>query len=645
MDHMDTKPWNCGERWRHPVPNPKPEKRWEKCRDLVDKYDDEMLKAWKGEVDNLLIFAGLFSATVTSFTVESYKWLDEAHDDMSIRILAHISQQLSQGLQNVSGPVPPPQEFNVSSSAVRINIFWFLSLTLSMATVLVGILCMQWLREFQRDAARSHKDALAIRQMRYEGLLKWRVPLMLSLLPLILQTALVLFFAGVLELLWSRNQIVATIVSVAAGLVCLFLVGTTVLPAFQSLLTTDPHLRVGQCPYKSPQSWAFYRLTLRMVHVYGFILTQIATLINLFLKQNPLDMAEEAQDSDQAPGLSRFGRFVEVNLDKNWIDYDIRWRFMRDATFLDEAGNPCEPQDGGDITWLDQTFTEDVDAVYLVFHCLLDLPNPQAAQVVADLDPDVAYLVKLLYPTDAAVGAPIYHSSPAPDTMIREHIFAVFLWLHKHIHPSLTESYLENTIRLMNTNSQCIPLLALRQSDTDLQGLSQETIFQLFNSFKCIIANKSITIQHGSDIWALLRDLHLQETEMATPLLRLTFDIFEHFHQWLTPPDKEQVHRVEICVVGIIRMSGLMDSPHVDSLRAMKSFKNLERLVLDLDALTADLQDNSALLRGLKKRRWPELMRKIFPVPASNSASHLNGQVLAKSLQSPLKARDDKTHI
>src|SRR6266446_7680910 len=121
-----------------------------------------------------------------------------------MQTIALISLQLQQAFPNSSSILAvQSQPFSVSRSAVRINIFWFLSLTLSMATVLIGILCMQWLREFKRDAARSHKDAIAIRQMRFEGLLKWKVPMILSLLPLLLQFALVLFFAGVLDLLWA----------------------------------------------------------------------------------------------------------------------------------------------------------------------------------------------------------------------------------------------------------------------------------------------------------------------------------------------------------------------------------------------------------------------------------------------------------
>lgn len=208
--------------------------------------------------------AGLFSAAVTAFTIESYKWLQQDPQETSAHLLAFIALQLG----NSSAPGLPifssisPQPTAISTSEVRINVLWFLSLTLSLTTVLVGILCLQWLREYRRDAALPHKDAVALRQMRYEGLLQWHVPEILSTLPLLLQLSLILFFGGLLDLLWSLNSLVASCVSVVVGLVMLFLAATTILPALQQALIRDRHLRVGQCPYKSPQSWLFLRLGL-----------------------------------------------------------------------------------------------------------------------------------------------------------------------------------------------------------------------------------------------------------------------------------------------------------------------------------------------------------------------------------------------
>ncbi len=125
------------------------------------------------------------------------------------------------------------------------------------------MLCKQWLREYIRDAGRSSKDALCVRQMRLEGLSAWKVEGIISTIPLLLQVALVLFFIGVLELLWPLEKTVAIPFTVIAALVVLFLLFTTLAPSTQycyvvlrrSLAPLPP-----QCPYKSPQAWLLVSL-------------------------------------------------------------------------------------------------------------------------------------------------------------------------------------------------------------------------------------------------------------------------------------------------------------------------------------------------------------------------------------------------
>ena len=622
-----------------------------------------------------------------------------------MQILAHISQQLQQTSPDSSATAvvqPPP--FSVSDSAIRINILWFLSLTLSMATALVCILCMQWLREFTTDAARSHKNAIAFRQMRFEGLLAWKVPLILSLLPIFLKFSLVLFFAGVLELLWARNYVVGLTVSVVSGAVMFFRVRTTILPAFQYLFTTDLNLRVVQCPYKSPQSWGLYRLSLRITRLYRLIITWSAKIILVF-HRHILVKDIEAQEPVSRPnaGSSQSGRFDAVHRDNNWNDYDIRWPYMRDATFFDEeSGEPCRPKGGQDLInglkWIDQTFSEDIDAVHLIFWCVRDLGTIQAAQMVSELDPDVSYLTSLLFPSGPRQPS-FYEGLPVPDRQIREHTFTLFLWLHKHIHPSLNESYMERTNRLMNTSSKCIPNLALRQPENDLTDVSfgdtsslhlllslsnqtrPEIHLQLFHSLKNVIAADVITRRNACEIWAFLNDLYVNVPYPPEPFLTTTF---EHFNLWLGPPADMPKYRehVETCVAGVTQVFTSMNGANISTLRVVSpSFFKLDRIgplqelylagrpptssdpyliVIDgldecadpqvqtgilrsiskavkrcqfplkfliasrpephLTILVSEVNDSigilehhSAVLRGLNKRRWPELMRKLIP--------------------------------
>lgn len=122
---------------------------------------------WKGEVQNLLIFvscvrtsigtksanrilkAGLFSASVTAFIIESYKGLQRDPNNDIVNLLSHITIQLGNPL-NTTSTIPFQTSlllsiFTPSPSIIQINIFWFVSLILSLMTVVVGIVSLQWL--------------------------------------------------------------------------------------------------------------------------------------------------------------------------------------------------------------------------------------------------------------------------------------------------------------------------------------------------------------------------------------------------------------------------------------------------------------------------------------------------------------------
>ncbi|KAF9482267.1 hypothetical protein BDN70DRAFT_801991, partial [Pholiota conissans] len=153
-----------------------------------------------------------------------------------------------------------------SGSAIRVNILWFLSLVLSLSTVLVGIVSLQWIREYQRYAGvSSTRRKLALRNMRTEGLERWLIPEILAGLPLLLQTALVLFFVGIIDFLVHLKIVVAIPVIVVIALTLLFILATIVLPAVQCFWTVNVRLPSekgrlpAQCPYKSAQSWIFFR--------------------------------------------------------------------------------------------------------------------------------------------------------------------------------------------------------------------------------------------------------------------------------------------------------------------------------------------------------------------------------------------------
>ncbi|KAJ3557938.1 hypothetical protein NP233_g11612 [Leucocoprinus birnbaumii] len=240
---------------------------WETCLNDAKRYLAGDIEMWKDGVQNLLIFAGLFSGVVTAFSIESYHSLraDPAEKTvLLLRALLEVQYNATRPQPNIA-PINFDPQIPITAAARRIGIYNFLSLTLSLIDVMIGILCLQWLREYGRipdGMPGSRRDELAIYFMRYKGMEKWQVFTILTLLPLILLFSLLLFFAGIIELLLDIDaEDCASVASVFIGFATAFMLITTLLPTFQSFFSRSLSRRhVAQCPYKSPQARIAYRL-------------------------------------------------------------------------------------------------------------------------------------------------------------------------------------------------------------------------------------------------------------------------------------------------------------------------------------------------------------------------------------------------
>ncbi|KAK7043852.1 hypothetical protein VNI00_008017 [Paramarasmius palmivorus] len=243
---------------------------FEKISKVVEKYDEEQVKGWKEDIDTLLVFAGLFSAVVTAFLIEAYQKLEEDPADKTVALLEKLVSLQQPNISQTAAISSDLNPFTPDASTIRINCFWLLSLIFSLTSALFGLLCKQWLREYQREPPTSSPaEALALRQLRRDSFEKWGVPGFLSALPILLEIALLFFFAGILDLLWGLHHIpfvVSTVaVTVSAGLYFI----TTLLPTLSVPKRLDRKIQSQRfqllsyqfiCPYRSPQAWAVYCL-------------------------------------------------------------------------------------------------------------------------------------------------------------------------------------------------------------------------------------------------------------------------------------------------------------------------------------------------------------------------------------------------
>jgi len=147
------------------------------------------------------------------------------------------------------------ERFTPTTSNVYINALYFISLTLALCVSSVCILGKQWIREYEKDISASAREAVRVRQARFDSLEAWKVPQIMAALPVILLAALLLFFSGLLIQLWNASEhTTAVLVSVVVGFTVLTVITTTVVPALCSM---QPQ-RAAFTPFRSPQAWIFF---------------------------------------------------------------------------------------------------------------------------------------------------------------------------------------------------------------------------------------------------------------------------------------------------------------------------------------------------------------------------------------------------
>lgn len=166
------------------------------------------------------------------------------------QVTADAVVRISAQLANHSLLPVSPEPFSAATSSVTINCLWFLSLVFSLAAALFGMLTKQWLREYMEWTTTSwtSQNSIILRQKRYEAFLEWRVPAIIAAIPALLEVSVILFYCGLIILLWNIDQVVSTVVTAAIIVIISLAIVITVLPVFRP-----------RCPYKSPSGWAFLR--------------------------------------------------------------------------------------------------------------------------------------------------------------------------------------------------------------------------------------------------------------------------------------------------------------------------------------------------------------------------------------------------
>ncbi len=186
--------------------------------------------------------------------MESYKILQRDSSDATVQILSQISSQLA-ALSNgtvLSTPSPSPQ-FRPTSSSIRVNALWFLSLCLSLTCGLMATLMQQWSRNYLQMAQGHHSDPAAqarLRAFAFDGVSKFHMSHAMGFVPLLLHISVFLFFLGMVDFMFPIDNTVAFVVlGFVISVTCTYL-----------LLTIFP-LSCLNFPYSTPISPLIWRLT------------------------------------------------------------------------------------------------------------------------------------------------------------------------------------------------------------------------------------------------------------------------------------------------------------------------------------------------------------------------------------------------
>ncbi|KAJ3818608.1 hypothetical protein F5880DRAFT_1216760 [Lentinula raphanica] len=230
-----------------------PEARiWWVYNDEAAAFDNDMIGEFGDSLDILLVFAGLFSAVVTTFIVQTSQALSVDNASLSASYLEEISTILrASGNITLISQIPSTNTtFSPASGDIWVNGLWFTSLTVALSVALFAVLAKQWLRQYMSIVTGTPRERAFIRQFRFDGLKTWKVQAIISILPVLLHLSLVLFLIGLVIFLIPLNTSIAYVTGVITVVIIVSYLAATFLPLY-----------IVQCPYRTIFSDLLYYIS------------------------------------------------------------------------------------------------------------------------------------------------------------------------------------------------------------------------------------------------------------------------------------------------------------------------------------------------------------------------------------------------
>ncbi|KAK0471467.1 hypothetical protein IW261DRAFT_1371734, partial [Armillaria novae-zelandiae] len=174
---------------------------WCAYLDKSREYDTNMVAEQRGELNILLVFAGLFSAVVSNFLTLSMSKSEPDYQAMSAFLLfdlINIQLALANGTSadNITTSGTNPYDTETLNLFDMVQWCWFTSLTLSLVTAFFAILVDAWYFHYVSPIPGQPKVRARTRHLRYKGLDKWNVRHSICVLQVLLHFSLIAFAFG-----------------------------------------------------------------------------------------------------------------------------------------------------------------------------------------------------------------------------------------------------------------------------------------------------------------------------------------------------------------------------------------------------------------------------------------------------------------
>ncbi|KAI0288351.1 hypothetical protein BC826DRAFT_915862 [Russula brevipes] len=198
-------------------------------------------EGWKEDGIGVLMFAGVFSAIVTSFVLDGYKHLFPTGSSGN--------PIACQAVPPAKGCSPPPP----TAAIICVNALWLMSLVLGVTSALFATLTLNWARGYNRlspnpgaGASRAHGH---MRPMSFLGVLgHWHgTHNAVAMTVMLLHVAVFLFLAGLAIFFFTIYIPLGIVVTATVGLVGTVYLALTVLAYFDR-----------NWPYRTPLSSAWW---------------------------------------------------------------------------------------------------------------------------------------------------------------------------------------------------------------------------------------------------------------------------------------------------------------------------------------------------------------------------------------------------